>query len=127
MKYVILCILVLPFISCQEIVNAPPLSYDLKQNYPNPFTDTTWIIYGVPSVGANATGPWIRIVIKDRFNHTEATLVDTHNHPAGYDTVIWNGRGANYQKVPAGIYYIELQQLTQGDVYVQGRQVALKQ
>jgi flagellar hook assembly protein FlgD len=75
----------------------------------------------------NDTGPWVRIVIKDRFDQTEATLVDTYNHPAGVDTVLWNGRGANYQKVPAGIYYIELQQLNGNDVYVQGRQVALKQ
>jgi hypothetical protein len=129
MKYAYLGIIFLFFISCkdQAINNPPPPAYDLKQNYPNPFTDTTWIIYGVPSVGPNATGPWVRVVIKDRFNQTEATLVDTHNHPAGYDTVIWTGRGANYQKVPAGIYYIELQQLTGGDVYVQGRQIALKQ
>ena len=127
MKYMILCILALSFISCQGINNTPPLTYDLKQNYPNPFTDTTWIIYGVPYAGKNAPGPWVRIVIKDRFNQTEATLVDTYNHPAGYDTVLWNGRGANYQKVPAGIYYIELQQLNGNDVYIQGRQVALKQ
>ena len=127
MKYIILCIAALSFISCQGINNTPPPSYDLKQNYPNPFTDSTWIIYGVPSAGKNAAGPWVRIVIKDRFNQTEATLVDTYNHPAGYDTVVWNGRGANYQKVPAGIYYIELQQLNGNDVYVQGRQVALKQ
>jgi len=127
MKYVILYILAFSFISCQEIVNTPPPTYVLKQNYPNPFTDTTRIIYGVPFVGANATGPHVRLVIKDRFNYTEATLIETYNHPAGTDTVIWNGRGANYQKVPAGIYYIELQQLTEGNVYVQGRQVALKQ
>jgi hypothetical protein len=127
MKYVIFCILASVFISCQGINNTPPPSYDLKQNYPNPFTDSTWIIYDVPSVGKNVTGPWVRIVIKDRFNQTEATLVDIYNHPAGVDTVLWNGRGANYQKVPAGIYYIELQQLIQGDVYVEGRQVALKQ
>jgi len=129
MKYVFLCAIVLVFISCkdQAIDNTPPLGYDLKQNFPNPFTDTTWIIYGVPFAGTNATGPWVRLVIKDRFDHTEATLVDTHNHPAGYDTVLWTGRGANYQKVPAGIYYIELQQLTEGDVFIQGRQIALKQ
>jgi hypothetical protein len=129
MKYIYLCATVLFFISCkdQAIDNTPPPSYVLKQNYPNPFTDTTWIIYGVPFAGTNATGPWVRLVIKDRFNNTEATLVDTHNHPAGDFTVVWTGRGANYQKVSAGIYYIELQQVTEGDVSVQGRQVALKQ
>jgi hypothetical protein len=127
MKYVFLCIIALLILSCQEVVNTPPLTYDLKQNYPNPFSDTTWIIYGVPSVGKNTSGPHVRIVIKDRFDNAEKMLVDIYNHPAGYDTVIWNGRGTNYQKVPAGIYYIELQELSQGEVYVQGRRVALIQ
>jgi len=127
MKFIFIAVLGFCFISCQDVINIPPPSYDLKQNYPNPFTDTTWIIYGVPAVGGNSTGPRVRLVVKDRFNHTEATLVDVSNHFAGYDTVLWNGRGANYQKVPAGIYYIELQQISGGDVYVQGRQVALKQ
>jgi hypothetical protein len=125
MKHAFLLILAFSFISCQETVNTPPSTYELKQNYPNPFTDTTVVLYGVPSAGPSATGPWIRVVVNDRFNHTQAILVDTRNHPAGHDfKAVWNGRGANYQKAPAGIYYIELQQ---GNSYVLGRRVALKQ
>lgn len=131
MKYLLLCILVLPFVSCQETVNTPSSSYELKQNYPNPFTDTTVIVYGIPPVGSSSIGPHVRVVVNDRFNCTQATLVDNINHPAGHDfRVVWNGRGPNYQKSPPGIYYIELQQLNaqgQSGTYVHVRRVALKQ
>jgi hypothetical protein len=127
----VLCLLVFFSISCQEIVNEPAPTYALKQNYPNPFTDSTVVLYGIPSVTQNSFGPWIRVVVNDRFNRTYATLVENHSHPAGHDfKVIWNGRGSNFEKAPPGIYYIELQQLNMSNsngVYVHDRKVALKQ
>jgi hypothetical protein len=131
MKYVIVCVLTFLTVSCQEIVNTPPTTYQMSQNFPNPFTDTTAVYYGIPFVGSNSTGPTVRLVVNDRFNHTVATLVDIHNHYAGSNIkAVWNGRGSNYQKTPAGIYYIELQQLNSpsyGDVIVHVRRAALKQ
>lgn len=132
MKYIALCIVALCFLGCeQEVVNTPPASYEMSQNFPNPFTDTTTIYYGVPAVGGHATGPHVRLVVNDRFNFTVATLVDTYNHSAGSNfKVVWDGRGTNYQVVSPGVYYIELQQLdTEADdgVYVRVRKVALKQ
>ncbi len=121
-----LCVCAYFFVSCQGIVNTPPSGYELQQNFPNPFIDTTVIIYGIPYIGQGATGPKIRVVVNDRFNVTQATLVSTSNHPAGTFRVVWNGRGANHQKVAPGIYFIELQQLNDGTM-VQGRCVALKQ
>jgi hypothetical protein len=133
MKYIILCIFAFFSFACQnqDVVNTPPASYEMSQNFPNPFTDTTTVYYSVPYVGGKAPGPHVRLVVNDRFNFTVATLVDTHNHSAGSNfPVVWNGRGANYQKVPEGIYYFELQQIdshSDGDVYVHVRRVALKQ
>jgi hypothetical protein len=127
MKYLLLCILAFSFIACQEIVNEPPPSYDMLQNFPNPFADTTVIWYGIPS---SSVGPQIRVVVNDRFNQTMATLVNTHNHPAGWFKVTWNGRGPNYERCPAGIYYIELQQLDSPNydgIYIHSRKAALKQ
>ncbi len=100
------------FNSCadQQIVNTPPSTLELKQNYPNPFTDTTRIEYGVPYVGPGGAAPWLRLVAYDRFNVKQATLMENGAHDAGTFHATWNGRGVNGLKVPAGIYYIEMQQ-----------------
>jgi hypothetical protein len=132
MRYVFFHLLACIFFSCtflsckQDITGLHPESYVLNQNWPNPFRDTTHISYGVPSVGNNP-GPHIRVVIYDRFENLEKTLVDQVNHSASMDTIIWNGRNANYEKASAGIYYIELQTIDNGNTTVQVRIAALKQ
>ena len=130
---------ILLFSSCadQEIVNTPPNTYYLRQNYPNPFIDTTRIEYGVPDVGPGGTAPWLRLIVYDRFNIKQATLMENGAHPAGGQTipfsVTWNGHGVNGVKVPAGIYHIELQQRngvvskSEDDLIVLLRITALKQ
>lgn len=113
MKHLLICFSVMCiFSSCadQEIIGVPPSTFELKQNYPNPFTDTTHIIYGVPFMGEGNPGPWIRVVVYDRFLQRQATLIEDANHPAKTDTLVWLGRGPNGAKVPPGLYYIELQQ-----------------
>jgi hypothetical protein len=112
MNRLLLALLPLLFFgSCadQVIDNPPPASYELKQNYPNPFIDTTVVEYGIVYVGTNMQGPYIKMVVYDRFRRKQTTLVDQSNHAAGQFKVTWNGRGVNGLKVPAGIYYIELQ------------------
>jgi hypothetical protein len=132
MRYVIFHLLAftffsLTFFSCkQDITGVHPETYVLSQNWPNPFRDTTHISYGVPSVGNNP-GPHVRVVVLDRFENLENTLVDQFNHSASIDTVLWNGRNANYEKAPAGVYYIEIQTIDNGNTTVQGRIAALKQ
>lgn len=113
----LLLLLSLLALSCgeQEIIGVPPETYTLQQNYPNPFTDNTRIIYGVPAVGEGNPAPWIRLVVYDRFLQQQATLVNDPAHPAKTDTVLWNGRGVNGALVKPGLYYIELQRvLTSG-------------
>ena len=59
--------------------------------------------------------------------------MENGTHPAGPFTVTWNGRGVNGIKVPAGLYYIELQQLNavvnknEDNLIVLLRVIALKQ
>jgi hypothetical protein len=131
MKYLLPCLIAVTLIACQETINEPAPTYQLSQNFPNPFTDTTIIYYGIPLIGSGSKGPWIRIVVNDRFNQTFAILVDNYNHPAcSNQKIVWNSRGSNYEKAPSGIYYIELQQLdmpSHEGVYVHERRVALKQ
>ncbi len=136
MKLFFICFsFMLLFSSCaeQQIVNTPPNTYELKQNYPNPFPDTTRIEYGVPYVGPGGAAPWLRIVVYDRFNVKQTTLMENGAHDAGTFNVTWSGRGVNGVKVPAGLYYIELQQRngvvskSENDLIVLLRITALKQ
>jgi hypothetical protein len=111
-----LCIVLacsLGLISCgeQEIDNPAPTTYELNQNYPNPFTDTTVIEYGVPDLRPSA-GPWVRMVVYDRFNIEQVVLINRGDFPAGRFKVTWDGIGLNGVTVPSGLYYIELQQGT---------------
>jgi hypothetical protein len=131
MKQIVVLGCVFFFVSCQGITDTAPGRYEMEQNYPNPFTDSTVIIYTITYAGQYAFGPHIRIVVNDRFNSTQAVLLDVVNHPAGsHLRLVWNGRGSGYQQVPPGMYYIELQQLdtpNDGDTYVHVRRAALKQ
>ena len=117
----------------QQIANAPPSTYELKQNYPNPFTDSTVVWYGVPYVEPNSAAPWIRVVVLDRFNQKQAILVDNGAHPAGRFKVTWYANGVNGFTVAPGVYYIELRQINFSgpslgeDVFTLLRIAALKQ
>jgi hypothetical protein len=135
MKYLPLFLLTaFLFISCgeQDIVGIPPSQYELKQNYPNPFPDTTVVEYGIPDIKPS-TAPYIRLVVYDRFKVKQAVLIERGDHPAGWFKVTWNGRGVNGFKVQSGIYYIELQQVVfqslfgPEEVYTVNRIAALKQ
>ncbi len=137
MKIFLLVMLAVLLMSCgvQEVVNDPPSTYTLSQNYPNPFTDSTRIDYGVPAAGQGVAGPYLRLIVYDRFQQRQAVLMEKSNHPAGTFSLLWSGIGYNAAKVPPGLYYIELQQIntTAGNnqnedgLIVLHRKVALKQ
>ena len=133
MKYFIPLFLTLLLWSCgtQDTIGNPPTDFVLSQNFPNPFTDTTVIVYGVPQSLKGQHGPTIRLIVKDRFNIKLRTLKEGSNYPAILDTAVWDGRGANNIKAISGIYYIELQRYMFSDENtgweVLKRVVALKQ
>lgn len=109
-QLLVLAACTLLFLSCgdQVIDNPPPATYVLNQNYPNPFADSTVVEYGIPFFGTNMNGPYIKIIVYDRFKRKQLTLVDQANHPAGNFKVTWYGNGTNGRSAPTGVYYIEL-------------------
>ena len=86
-------------------VGPVPPNFQLKQNFPNPFTDSTTVEYGVPT---NASGEHLILQVFDAQKALVRTLENAVNHPSGTFQVSWDGRDATYQRVPPGLYVIEL-------------------
>jgi len=76
---------------------AIPTEYGLSQNFPNPFNPRTEIQYQLPEASR------LTLKIYNVLGQRIVTLID-EQQPAGYYTVIWDGRNALGEKVGAGIY-----------------------
>jgi hypothetical protein len=92
-----------------------PTSYELSQNFPNPFNPVTTIRYGLPKEG-KAT-----LKIFNLLGEEVVTLVDNAPKAAGYHAAVWDGRNARGQSVASGVF---LCQVHAGN-FVQTRRMAL--
>ncbi len=90
----------------QTSIGNPPPEFYLNQNFPNPFSDTTSIKYGVPATGGTAST--VSIVVYDPLQEPIRTLVYNSKHGAGEFTTKWDGRNTRGIQVPSGIYTIEM-------------------
>lgn len=80
-----------------------PTSFDLSQNFPNPFNPDTEIQYTLGEPG------YVELVIIDAMGRQIKTLVSTHMTPGSYSTN-WNGTNEEGQKVASGQYVYRLSQ-----------------
>jgi hypothetical protein len=80
---------------------AVPATYELSQNWPNPFNASTVIDFGLPEDGHVAFG------VYDVLGRRIRVLIDGYR-PAGYHSVTWNGRDNNGREVASGIYFYRL-------------------
>jgi hypothetical protein len=78
-----------------------PLSFNLEQNFPNPFNPETRIYFTVP------TNSHVKIVIYNSLGQIVRRLVD-ENYSAGQQIVNWDGRNDFGQVVPSGIYFYRM-------------------
>lgn len=116
----LICIFVgfLIHFSCNEPITGPQVSsgpappdFYLKQNFPNPFKDTTTIEYGVPITGGSNS--LVTIKVYDQFQQEIRTLVNNRYHPAGSNFLTkWNGQDVKAVSVPSGLYIIEMRGYT---------------
>ncbi|MFC1724285.1 LamG-like jellyroll fold domain-containing protein [candidate division KSB1 bacterium] len=74
-----------------------PKKFALKQNYPNPFNPETTIKYELPKTSD------VSLKIYNILGQEVKTLINQRK-PAGYHTIIWDGRNKNGIKVSSGIY-----------------------
>lgn len=100
----------------QTSIGTPPPDFFLKQNFPNPFTDTTAIEYGVPVAGGSSST--VTITVFDPLQEPVRTLVSNTSHPAGVFRTKWDGRNKRGVQVPSGTYTIEMQGYTPQSVII---------
>jgi len=79
-----------------------PSSYELSQNFPNPFNPTTTIRYGLPKAE--------RVILKvfNLLGEEIVTLANDEQQAAGYHVAIWDGRNKDGIIVTSGIYVYRL-------------------
>lgn len=86
-------------------VGPVPPRYQLDQNFPNPFQDSTVVRYGVPASGG---GEHLVLQVFDLQRTPVRVLANIFSHPSGTFQVTWDGRDDNFQHVTPGLYVIEL-------------------
>jgi sugar lactone lactonase YvrE len=100
----------------EERNHIPYKSFELNQNYPNPFSPSTRITYTVP-----ATGTGVSLRVYDLLGCEVITLIDGIEMP-GEHSVEWNGTNSAGHKVGSGVY---LYQLKSSSGYVDTRKMIL--
>ncbi len=85
------------------IEEAPSGILELKlHSYPNPFHTITNIRFSTPVHG------WIRLVVYDLLGRPVRRLLE-ERLPAGAHEVVWDGRSDTGMRLPAGVYFLQLE------------------
>ena len=85
-----------------QITIALPQQYVLEQNYPNPFNPSTHIRFELPKAAI------VTLSIYNSLGQEVRRLVSAQK-PAGYHTIVWNGKDQQGRPAPSGIYHYRLQ------------------
>ncbi len=91
-----------PFALGQHEPPALPKSFDLSQNFPNPFNPETQIAYQLPEAGR------VTLRIYNMLGQPLRTLVEAEL-AAGYHKAVWNGKDDAGQPLPSGVYLYRLE------------------
>lgn len=78
-----------------------PASFEMEGNFPNPFTESTTIRYGLPEDGP------VHVQVYDVLGRLVATLVDEEKS-AGFHAEVWDGRDRAGMPVASGTYFVRL-------------------
>jgi len=93
-----------------------PLSYNLDQNFPNPFNPETRIYFDLPQSHD------VRLVIYNMLGQKVRTLVSTRVN-AGHHVINWDGRDDLGMIVPSGVY---IYRIKAGDFLAAKKMLMLK-
>jgi len=91
-----------------ETVDEIPVGVSLRQNYPNPFRNSTRIYYAIPSsAGDGRVNQHVTLKIYNAAGSLVNTLVDGEISPGVY-SVEWDGTDGHGMGVSSGIYFYNL-------------------
>ena len=82
-----------------------PDEFNLYQNYPNPFSNQTTIMYDIPSLMVNMVD--VEIHIYNTLGKLVRTI-DEGDKGAGQHTTIWDGKNDDGENVSSGVYFYQL-------------------
>jgi hypothetical protein len=85
-----------------QIAVALPQAFVLNQNYPNPFNPSTHIRFELPKAAV------VTLSVYNSLGQEVRRLVNGQK-PAGYHTIVWNGKDQNGRPAPSGVYHYRLQ------------------
>jgi hypothetical protein len=77
---------------------AIPTTYELSQNFPNPFNPVTTIRYGLPKAER------VTLKVYNLLGEEVALIMNDELRTAGYHAAIWDGRDQNGRAVTSGVY-----------------------
>lgn len=98
-----------------EVANVPK-SFELNQNFPNPFNATTQIRFSVPKASH------VQLQIFDILGRKVKSLVN-ENLTAGYKQITWDGKNESGDEVASGVYFYRIKT---GDFQTTKKMVLLK-
>jgi len=78
-----------------------PKVFTLHQNYPNPFNPTTTIQFDLPAPA------FVALTIYDVLGNQVRSLINK-NYPAGYHTIVWDGKNESGRLVSSGLYMYKI-------------------
>ncbi len=81
--------------------NTIPTSFELEQNFPNPFNPSTKIKYALP------TKSQVSIKVYNLLGQEITSLIN-EERPAGVYEAVWDGRDKSNVEVASGIYFYKL-------------------
>ncbi len=100
----------------EEIGSTLPETFELRQNFPNPFNPSTTLRFGVPIAS------YVNLTIYNVRGQAIKTLVD-HHLSAGWHEKTWQGLNSQNLQVPTGLY---LARLRSGDQVKNVKMIYLK-
>ena len=79
-----------------------PASYELAQNFPNPFNPATTIQYGLPSPSR------VTVRVYNILGEEVISLITDEIQDPGYHLITWDGRNASGTSASSGLYFYQI-------------------